>query len=880
MAKKKHKNQTQTVLSTPAVSDNKYLALSFIFPVAILGTVFALNGVYPFGNRQILVGDLYHSYYPFISGFWHKLREGGAVSPWSWTAGMGHDYIGLIALCLASPLYLLTIIVPHDLLREAVTVILLIKIGSAGLFTALYLRYAYKQCYTPVGKRDATYSLALPVFSSLYALCAFTLGYYLNIVWFDSFAMLPLVMLGLLALMREGKFKLYIVSLALAVLMNFYIGYIICVFVVITFVGQCVVQKLNLLNFLRKLRLIAACSVLVAALTAVSTIPAWFALQNVYSVRASSPTMTLYTSFFDILGNFIAFTPPTILNGLPNLYSGLISVMLAGLFMQSNKILLREKIVSIIIFVFLLISTNIDILNIIMHGFTRPMGYPARYSFLISFVLVVMAYRAFLLTEDMGKSGLLAIGISASLVLLSAVIGPQKTNYIVGSAVLGAFYILLFYLSLTARTVKTSTFAKAALFITVLTELSITSYIGIKTVRTTDRDEYYYGYEQIKALLNTRKKTDVDFYRTDLDFVYNNNQPYLYNYNGVCIFLSSVNPDLLRLMQGLGLNSSRSQFNTNSFYYSATSPLTNAFLNMRYLISPTGNIADKNFNWEIVGKIGDSLLLENKYYLPLGFMVDNKLTDYKYNDNPFLAQNIFFQLATGLDGDLFEMHEFNISDPKKNDYKQQILKFNYQFSFTGMAYAYCRYDDIVFRNRSRSYLLEIDLNKTETRLTSFKFNIGDNTPYIFPLGEITQSDNITFSIEINNNDNKALICVGLLNGELFERGYAKLSSQVLQLTEFTNIKVKGKITALDDGLLYTSIPADKNWSAYVDGVKREIVKIDNAMIAVSLNKGYHEIEFRYFNTGLLAGGIVSIVSLAVFIVLAVMEMRKRRSSEI
>jgi uncharacterized membrane protein YfhO len=871
MAKKKHKNQAQIVLSAPAVSDNKYLALSFIFPVVILGTVFALHGVYPFGNRQILINDLYHSYYPFLSGFWHKLRE-GAISPWSWTAGIGHDNVSSLVNFL-DPLYLLTVIVPHTVLREALTVTLLIRIGCAGLFAALYLRYAYKQYVPPNGKANLSWSLALAVFSSLYALCAFTLGYYHNIEWLDSFALLPLVMLGLLALMREGKFKLYIVSLALAVLMSFYIGYIICVFVVITFLGQCVVQKLSLRDFLRKLRLFAACSVLAAALTAVLVVPVYFVLQNVYGVRVSSPTMSFYTSFFDILGNFIAFTPPTNIEGLPNLYTGMISVMLIGLFIHSKKIPLREKIVFLGIFVFYFISTNIDILNIMMHGFTYPKGYPARFSFLISFVLVVISYRAFLLAEDIDKLGLLAIGISASFFILSAVIGPQKTNYIVGSAFLSAFYILLFYFSMTVRTIKIRTFTRVALFITILTELSITSYIGIKTAGTTDRDEYYDGYEQIKSLLNTRKETGVDFYRTELDFPYNYNQPYLYNYNGVSFFSNTVSLDIQKFMRELGLNCSQSKTNTDAFFYSTTSPLTNAFLNMRYLISPKGNVADKNVYWKIIGKIGDMLLLENKYYLPLGFMVDNKLADYMYHDDPFLAQNILFQLATGLDGNLFEIQEFSIGAPAKNE--RQILKWNYQFPFDGMAYAYCMYDNALSYNLTKTNFIEIN-----TGTSAVQLHIGYNTPYIFPVGSITQSDNIIFSLEINNKDDKSLMSVGILNGELFEQGYAKLSSQVLQLTGFTNTKVKGKITVLEDGLLYTSIPADRNWRAYVDGVKYEITKIDNAMIAVSLSKGYHEIEFRYFNTSLLVGGIVSLVSLAIFFALAVLEKRKRKSSEI
>jgi uncharacterized membrane protein YfhO len=55
-------------------------------------------------------------------------------------------------------------------------------------------------------------------------------------MWFDTFALLPLVMLGLHKLMREGRFLLFIISLALAVLSSFYIGLFVCIFTVILFV--------------------------------------------------------------------------------------------------------------------------------------------------------------------------------------------------------------------------------------------------------------------------------------------------------------------------------------------------------------------------------------------------------------------------------------------------------------------------------------------------------------------------------------------------------------------------------------------------------------------------------------------------------------------
>jgi len=813
-------------------SNTKYLALSFVFPFVILGTVFALHGVYPFGGRQILNYDFSQQMYPFLSGFWHKLR-GGGVSPWSWTAGAGHDYTALIAYYMASPLNLLTIIAPHAWLREMLTLVLLVKIGCAGLFTAMYLRYAYKES-----------GAALPVFSSLYALCAFTLGYYHNIMWFDSFALLPLAMLGLLALMREGKYRLYVVSLALAVFANFYIGYMVCVFAAITFFCLCVIQKLNLRDFLRKLWLAAACSALAVGLTAVLMIPAWSALQNIYSARADeSSTLFSYNSFFAVLGNFIAFTPPTAKEGLPNLYTGMISVLLAGIFIISPKVSLREKAALTGTLVFLVISCNLDALSLIMHGFRYPIGYPARFSFLISFVLVVMAYRAFLLTEGGGRRGLSAIGISAALFLLSAVLGPQGKNYIIGSAVLCAFYVVLFYFLMKAKTVKTRAAVKTAAFLVILTELSITSYIGIKTVGTTDRDEYYDGYEQIQALLNKRKKTGIDFYRTDTILSGNFNDPYFYNYNGLSFFSSTINVDVLRFMRGLGLPSSRSRY--NAFLYQETTPLTNILLNMRYVINRKGKTA---------GGAGDSLLLGNKHYLPLGFMVNEELVRYKGHDNPFLSQNSFFSLATGLNGNLFAISVINALDKPDNnpDNTLNISTWYYRVPVTGIVYAYCMLD-------ARETPLRFDVFHNFKAEPYFKALISDRI--FFPVGSLAEGDTVSFLLETD----EASIYVGHINVELFERGYAKLASQTLNLTEFTNTKVRGNITAVEDGLLYTSIPADKNWNVYVDGEKNEIVPIDGAMAAVRLNKGYHEIEFRYFNTSLLVGIIVSLVSLTIFV---------------
>ncbi|MCL2042587.1 MAG: YfhO family protein [Treponema sp.] len=847
MAKKKRKKIQLQNAEQPAViipvsektghsADIKCLALSFFLPFIIMGTAFALHKVYPFGDNSIFVRDLFHQSYPFLSGFLHKLSA-GTISPWSWTAVLGYDYLSGIAYYLASPLNLLAVLAPHTWLNEMLTIILLVKIGFAGLFTCMFLRYVFRQSGAS-GSPAILSGYTLPVFSALYALCAFTLGYYWVIQWFDGFALLPLVMLGLLALMRENKWRLYVISLALTVLINFYIGFFICVFTAISFFSLCIIQKLGRSDFLRKLGLIAGCSVLAIGMTAVLLLPSRLVLQNTFSAESTFPTeIIFYSSFFDILGNFISFTPPTTYGGLPNLYCGMISILLLGLFFYSPGVSRREKTVFAVILGFLLVSCHVNILHYIMHGFSNPIHLPFRFTFLISFTLIVMACRALLLTGGITKQGLAAMGISGTLFLLFAVLGAQETPAIIGSAVLGVVYLLIIYFGI--KNSRAQPFFKVAFLLLIIIELFISSWISVKTNTVTNRYEYPDSYDQIQSLLNIRQQESVYFSRTEMMPSFTFNDPSLFNYNGVSLFSSVLNADLLRFLEGLGMLVSKE---VNGIVYTQITPLANMFINMRYLITHGGHPADNGIYWEIIGREGDLLLSENLRYLPLGFMVKEDLAGFSHTvDNPFITQNNLFSRATGLDGDLFAISEISS--------RQGYRAWRFEMPSDGMLYA-CRKSEI-------EDTLSVFVNG---RLNS-NINMNNTIPIFFPIGHFLQGDRISLTRE--NDD---LIYIGYLDSALFDQGYELLAGQPLILTKFTDTEVAGHVTALEDGLLYTSIPYNKNWSVYVNGVESEIVLIDNAMTAVRLNEGTHHVEFRYFNKSLAAGFIVSLVSLAVFFI--------------
>ena len=113
----------------------------------------------------------------------------------------------------------------------------------------------------------------------------------------------------------------------------------------------------------------------------------------------------------------------------------------------------------------------------------------------------------------------------------------------------------------------------------------------------------------------------------------------------------------------------------------------------------------------------------------------------------------------------------------------------------------------------------------------------------------------------------------LLDDEVFRRGYEILSASTLELTSLSNTKITGTISCDRDGLMYTSIPYDGNWHATVDGKEANIVLVGEAMVALNLTEGDHEIVFTYKNRAFYGGLAISLVCLAVFLTMVYLRNR-------
>lgn len=78
-------------------------------------------------------------------------------------------------------------------------------------------------------------------------------------------------------------------------------------------------------------------------------------------------------------------------------------------------------------------------------------------------------------------------------------------------------------------------------------------------------------------------------------------------------------------------------------------------------------------------------------------------------------------------------------------------------------------------------------------------------------------------------------------------------------------------------LIYFSIPHDRGWRAFINGEEAEILTLNSGMMGIIVPEGESEIQFRFITPGLSAGIAISAFSLFALGILAVTELKKKKT---
>ncbi len=838
-------------------NNNKYQCATFLLTFGILLLAFSKEGVYPFGNKQIMIIDSWHQYFPFFSELHTKLREGGSLFH-SWNVGMGTNFLYLMAYYAMSPLYLLSIFVSESYLREFFFIITIVKIAFSGMFFSIYLKGVFK-------RND----MSIMIFGLLYAFCGYMMGYYWNIMWLDAAALFPLIMLGLNRIINGEGYLLYIFSFALAVISNFYIGYFIAEFIVLYYLLLYFIKhdRFEWRNFFKQTVKIALYSLASLGLSALVLIPAFKGLQTTYGTASTNPSaIKFYFTIAEILERLFLGLEPSIRSGFPNIFSGLITMLLVIVFFSAKPIKMREKMAHGALISFLIISFNFNYLNFIWHGFHFPNEVPYRFAFVLSFLLITIAYKVFMNIEEITtRTILIPSAFLVAYLLLLERFGDTLNSFPQNIIYLNIAFVLLYALFIVMYQNKKIRFNIFVLFlgIMIITESYLTSSTAVTTAGSSGRDNYPPDKELVEQAVDTLYQNDPSFYRIEMLKFYSTNDSVLYGYRGVSAFTSTIHGSLSAISEDLGLSGSPV---ANRSLYTSNTPIVNALYNIKYFLDRNQNGRLPNAGYDLDFENENVSVYKNKYHIGTGFMVQSTIKEWdKRIRNPFLSQEQFVVKALNQNIKLFEA-----MPPSSEDYANTTRKE----PTNGRAIYYSNKDPnneseinftYVLNSELQHYIYAFDSNGSDIEV---KKN-GSTVKYearrgvIIDLGIGEAGTEIVASMKLDSTkDGYIYLELVEFDETAFEMAYNELKDETFEVASFTDRKLSGTIDVKEDGVLMTSIPYEKGWKATVDGKAVEIIPIRDAFISIELASGTHAIEFIYIPDGFVLGSIITLGTLA------------------
>ncbi len=827
----------------------------------MLLSYFLLN-MYPFQNNTLLTIDMNNQYISFFSYFKEVLMGNDSLF-YSFSKTMGGEMIGLAAYYLISPFNLLFIFSNVNNLPLIILIVTLLKIGSSGLTMFFLLKQE-------TNKKNAL------IFSLIYSMIAYNIVYQQNIMWLDGVILLPLMVLGVNYLLNGSKKYVYIIALSLAIITNYYIGFMLSIFAVIYFAGK-MAEKL-LLNrtefnkyYQRNIFDFIISSLLAGGISAIITIPTIFSLSggkakfdlSILTTSSNFDTIDFITKFF--IG---AFNRNEIISGLPNIYTSLLILILVFGYFSTKHIEFSKKVVSLTTILVLFFSFKISGLNLIWHGLNFPVWFPYRYSFIFSFYLI---YIAALSSEYfIEESGKIRTAIFTTFLFFSIIIEKLNYEYLSPNKITLSLLFVGVYLLLSSDRINLTMNKKYIVILLICSlELVANNYLNLKN-NSYSPMTYYDNYtSQNQPILESLNSKD-DFYRIEKTYYFNRNDALLFNYPGLTHYSSSEKTEIKDFLGNIGYrnNGSWASFSKGS------STAADSLMNIKYILSKDLDLPYYDFIYEE----NDVKIYENPNVLPLGFMADEAIKENINYMNPIQYINDIYSTLGTQDSIYTKIPErdidFNSYNVEEHTHYDEVTYFKVDT------------DDEAF--------IEFLIPVLDNNLITFYFltNTFDGAT-LYVNDQYAGKDFDIYSQNVNiahSEENIAKIKI-VLDGEkltysdslfyyqdlnLFNNITDQIRSNALTEVKAQGNRVSGEFySSNDNDYLFLNIPYDESWNITIDGVQKRAEQVFNNQMAIKTSKGTHTLKMKYIPKGFKLGSILSFISIFLLIITSFIHHKKQ-----
>lgn len=847
-----------------------YLLLAFFIPFISLFLLFFAKGIF-LGSKIIFISDLQEQYAPLHAYLMDVFRGTESIF-YSFSKGLGGNMMSTVGYYLSSPLNFLLLFFNELNLYNGITLLIAIKLSLSSLFMYLFLKHHIKNN-----------SFLLVSFSIIYALSGYNVAYFINVMWLDVVMLSPLVLLGLDRLIKGQSSWLYGITLFLAILSQYYIAYMLCIFIVIYFIYRIIVNY-NLLKDMNKIFPIiirfSIITILAASLTSFLSIPNVIDLFDNSNRSVGTAPLGLLSNNFDILGILSRFfigghDYSNILSiSTPALYVTLIVPILVYMFFANKNISIKEKVITGLIAFILLISIMFGSLNVAWHTFSEPNSFNYRFLFLFSLFFIYIAVRSFFSKGKIKKEHYFIILILFMLVGLIGILKPYpyiQTMDIYISLTLVAIYLSLLYFYRDNRYSKDSYIIKRVKLVSFLISLLIIGELFFNFFISLNRYEFRYKNEYIghvKTVGDNIKKhlpSENEFYRMEKTYRLSYLESFLYNYYGTKSFLSTENNLNRVFFNNVGNN----PIGSIIYVGYGNTEIVDSLLGVKYIFDVNKTrpsyIEHDSFTFSRYAgfsfgfKEVDIPVNLNPHALSLGYMVDSGVKEFgrrflesdKLNHHGY--QNTLMKTLVNSSEDYFTTHDVEVIG--ENHYRIKLktkenfyikVTFNKKFK-DEVASVFLNDKKVVEYGRYRTGMIYVE-NNFDDSIVDLKIEISDlDIEAYYP--EV-------FSIDFDN----------------FEKGIKNLKEHQLEITYQNKNIIKGVVVVPDNkGTMFTTIPYEKGWKIKANGKEVPYYKAIDAFIAFDLEEGEYELEMKFYPPGLNIGIIISFIGLILMTIYLIFE---------
>ncbi len=913
---------------------------AFFLPATIFILYYAIQGISPFGDMNLITVDLRAQYIPFLAELREKILSGESLF-YSWRGALGSNFYVMWAYYLASPFNILVLLFPVHKLADCAFIIIVLKIGMLGL--------SFQTMLHRVFRTQHPLSVA---FATSYALSNFVIAYSWNLMWMDGLIFLPFVIGGLIHFIREKKPLPYLAALMLALVTNYYTAYFIGVFTAL-FLGIAIAQfdEGSMCEKLKTAGKVFVLSIASFCLAAFVLLPVVFGLSDSYaSVYQVPPTTFFKENAWATFLQPCLIQKPHVLYGSPNIYCGLLPLLLIPVFLRKAPLKRGIRWAYIGLIVFLFASFLIRPLDYFWHGFHHPTGMEYRYAFLFVFLMLFTAWQALPSLHEIKRIPLLLIGSLCVVVSAIPVIVNQKASDWI--RVLLTFLFIAGYLYLCSMKSKSDNiqdekqpspsfsfeeqFIRRAirdkqqspllrikrphrhsdtedknkapspllaqyghrqgiqrkrsllLFLLIVAELAVNLFISAGMMHQGHplTPEHAFLGNPVFAAQQALVEHAASLSETDNIRLYtfnklNDNDAKLLNHSGVSIFDSNARAASVFGLGNLG-------YVVNGYGNAITSPhagpLMNTWLGIQYGIVPN--------HWQIeapetqrITRAGQEILVKHDTPLPFGFFIEDKdaLHDPKMPrwQNPLDAQN---QLALDLlDGDVVYNHappalSKSIDEETFTVNPTSDCTFYFKIKKSGAPITW-RYT-IPEEGRYLIYW-QGNFSNVHIDIPSRENHLSTpNTRQLADLGELRagESVDLTITAPFDQSEGSFMLQFSQMDRTIYNTLKKRWSEHAFHLTSWKNDAFTGVITAPCDGYIFLPMSAVSGWTFTANEEPVSPIKINDTFYAVPVKQGHAAIHAAFLPPGFKIGLTISLLTLATLFVIYVMFTirRKRR----